>query len=354
MKKIVYFLVFSTLLIACNEKNDAIEQSYYGLLPCADCPGIEYEIKFNKDNTFNESMLYLDRDAKPWAEIGTYTLENDSIIVVDRVDNEGFTHFLLKEDNQLVILDKERKEVEGALADFYILSTEKVENTELMSEPISEYSFQANGNEPFWNIRFGEDDKMYLRGMLGEHTVNYSFPTPEAKEINEHAKSYYVKNNDLEMELLVSPEPCDDTMADYSYTHKVALHLKLADWNEFQDLEGCGEFAGIYQLNNIWKLESINGEKVSENNRKAHLQFNINEGTFYGNGGCNNLNGKVELKDTSLTFSKVATTMMACENLEEESKFITKLDEQTYDILLSKNDLTLKNDENELVFKRLE
>src|SRR5699024_11977787 len=91
----------------------------------------------------------------------------------------------------------------------------------------------------------------------------------EAKELNEHAKSYRIENDELEMELLVSPEPCNDGMSDNSYTHKVNLHLKLAEWDEFQDLKGCGNYEGIYQLNNIWILESINGETISENNRNA-------------------------------------------------------------------------------------
>lgn len=352
MKKLSLSFALAILFVACNDKSDSINLSFYGLLPCADCPGIAYEIHFNDDLTFNESMEYLDREVEPFISDGTYQ-KNDNLLILERDSEGGFTHFMLKEDT-LILLDADGKEIEGELSEYYILTKEKPDISELIDKPISEYSFQANGNEPFWNIRFGLKDKLYLRGMLGENTVSYSFPIPEAKELNEHAKSYRIENDELEMELLIRKEPCDDTMADYSYTHSASLQLKLAAWDVFQDLKGCGEYAGIYQLNNIWKLESINGEKLSENNRNAHLQFDIAEGIFYGNGGCNNISGSVEHTETTITMSRVAATQMACENLEEEYKFISKLDGFTYNIQLSKNDLTLENEENLLVFKRLE
>lgn len=355
MKKLPLFFFFAMLIVACNEKNDAINESFYGILPCADCPGIEYELHLNDDNTFKENQKYLESDVDTFSSDGTYRLENDSIVVLEREVKEGITRLVLRDD-QLIILGADGKEVEGSLAEYYILSKEKPESTieEVDYDDAIEYSFKAIGTEPFWNVRFGLDDIIYIHGIWGEGEVIYKFPMPEAKELNEHAKSYRIENDELEMELLVSPEPCNDGMSDNSYTHKVNLHLKLAEWDEFQDLKGCGNYEGIYQLNNIWILESINGDTISENNRNAHLQFNISEGLFYGNGGCNNINGSIEHTETTISFSKIATTLMACENLDEESKFLAKLEGSTYNIKLSKDDLTLENDHNELVFKRLE
>lgn len=352
MKKLPLFFLFATLLVACADKNEAIDESYYGTIPCADCPAIEYELHLHDDNTFNESMLYLERSADAHKEDGTYTIEKDSIIVLDRGANEGFERFVIR-DNKLVILDIDGQSIVGDLASYYVLSKERPKESS-RNKVTEEYSFKAQGNEPFWNVRFGLDDKIYITGLLSSGEVSYTFPMPEAKELNEHAKSYRIENDELEMDLLVSSELCNDTMADISYTHKVSLQLKLADWDTFQELEGCGNYDGIYQLNNVWMLASINGEEIDKNNRNAHLQFNIENETFYGNGGCNNINGSVKHTETTLTFDRVATTLMACENLEEEAKFLTKLEGSTYDIKLSKNDLTLSNEENELVFKRLD
>lgn len=352
MKKIPLFFLFAMLFVACADKNEAVDESFYGTIPCADCPAIEYELHLHDDNTFNESMLYLERSEDAFKEDGTYRIENDSIIVLDRGGNEGFDRFVLR-NNNLVILDSDGKEIEGDLAAYYVLSKEKQEDIR-MDESTDEYSFKAQGNEPFWNIHFGLDDNIYISGLLGDGIVSYKFPMPEAKELNEHAKSYRLENDDLEMDLLVSPEICDDSMSDISYTHKVSLQLKLAAWNEFQELNGCGNYDGIYQLNNVWMLVSIDGKEIDKNNRNAHLQFDIGEGIFYGNGGCNNINGIVKHTETTLTFDKVITTLMACEDQKDEANFLSKLEGFTYDIQLSKNDLTLSNDENEMVFKRLE
>src|SRR5690625_5904770 len=99
-------------------------------------------------------------------------------------------------------------------------------------------------------------------------------------------------------------------------------------------------------------LHAINGKEISDNNRAAHLQFDISEGVFYGNGGCNNISGSIEHSETTITFSKVAATLMHCENIEDEHKFLSKLEDATYNIQLSRDDLRLSNDENELIFKR--
>lgn len=352
MRNLSLFFLFALLLASCTDKNDAIDDSFYGTIPCADCPGIEYELHLHDDNTFNESSLYLERTEEALTEDGTYSMENDSIIVLDRGHKDSFDRLLIRGE-KLIILDANGKEVEGPLASHYVLSKEKPEAS-MATETPTEYSFKASGNEPFWNIGFGEDNKIYIGGMLGEDQISYNFPMPEAKDLNEHAKSYYLKNDKLEMNLLVSPQSCDDTMADYTFTHKVSMQLKLANWEEFEDFQGCGEYKGIHQLNSIWLLSSINGEEISENNRNAHLQFDVDEGVFFGNGGCNNINGSFEHTETTVTFGTVAATLMECENLKDESKFITKLDGFTYDIQLSRDDLSLSNEENELVFKRLE
>lgn len=352
MRNLTLLFLFALLIASCTDKNDAIDESFYGTIPCADCPGIEYELHLHNDNTFNESSLYLDRTEEAITEDGTYSIENDSIIVLDRGQNDGFDRLLIRGES-LIILNSEGKEIEGVLAPYYILSKEKPEISKA-TEVATEYSFKASGNEPFWNVGFGEDNKIYIAGMLGENQISYSFPMPEAKELNEHAKSYHLKNETLEMDLLVLPQSCADTMADNIFTHKVSLQLKLAQWEEFQDLQGCGEYIGIHQLQSIWLLSSINGEEISENNRNAHLQFDVGEGVFFGNGGCNNINGNFEYTETTITFGTVAATLMTCENQEEESKFITKLEGFTYDIQLSRDDLTLSNSENQLTFKRLE
>src|SRR5690554_5798331 len=117
MKKLPLFFFFAMLIVACNEKNDAINESFYGILPCADCPGIEYELHLNDDNTFKENQKYLESDVDTFSSDGTYRLENDSIVVLEREVKEGITRLVLRDD-QLIILGADGKEVEGSLAEY--------------------------------------------------------------------------------------------------------------------------------------------------------------------------------------------------------------------------------------------
>jgi Heat shock protein len=85
-------------------------------------------------------------------------------------------------------------------------------------------------------------------------------------------------------------------------------------------------------LEKYWKLTSINGEAIPESamGRVAHIIFKSEESRIIGNGGCNTFNGQYELKrGNGLSLSKIASTMMACPDMEIESKFLRTL--ETYD-----------------------
>ena len=52
------------------------EGTYKGVLPAADCPGIETTLILNPDKTFTLHSVYIDRDSS-FDEKGTYTLEGN-------------------------------------------------------------------------------------------------------------------------------------------------------------------------------------------------------------------------------------------------------------------------------------
>jgi len=96
-------------------------------------------------------------------------------------------------------------------------------------------------------------------------------------------------------------------------------------------------------LEKYWKLTSINGEALPANSmgREAHIIFKTENSRIIGNGGCNTLSGHYELKrGNGIVLSKIATTMMACLDMETEGKFLRAL--ETYDkYLIVADTLTL-------------
>lgn len=100
------------------------------------------------------------------------------------------------------------------------------------------------------------------------------------------------------------------------------------------DREGqkiTGELANSYMLAKVdkglvekyWKLTELFGEPVAtpEGGKEAHMILSMDGNRIHGNSGCNTFNGTYELKPGNrITFSKMASTMMMCVNMDTETK----------------------------------
>lgn len=78
-----------------------------------------------------------------------------------------------------------------------------------------------------------------------------------------------------------------------------------------------------------WKLVELNGQPVTtkEGNREAFLILKTENNRVHGNGGCNTFNGSYELMEGNrIKFSKMATTLMACMDVNTEQQFMSVLE----------------------------
>ncbi|PRZ00125.1 copper resistance protein NlpE N-terminal domain-containing protein [Marinilabilia salmonicolor] len=102
-----------------TDKIQGISGVYEGLLPCADCPGIETTLTINPDNSFEISQVYIDRDSVPFISSGKITKgDKDNIWVFKNRYNETFYQF---EDSALIMLNKDQERIQGLLEEHYIL-----------------------------------------------------------------------------------------------------------------------------------------------------------------------------------------------------------------------------------------
>lgn len=76
-----------------------------------------------------------------------------------------------------------------------------------------------------------------------------------------------------------------------------------------------------------WELVELNGKAVDKTTRRDYfINFDSKSGTFKAFVGCNKISGSYFMKSTSkLGFSKVASTRMACENMDVERDFFNNL-----------------------------
>ncbi|MGV3640103.1 MAG: copper resistance protein NlpE [Adhaeribacter sp.] len=94
---------------------------YKGLLPCADCEGIEMEIELKKDNTYVAKSRYRGRpNPNEFSYTGKFTWDaSGSGIRLEGLE-DGPTYFQVGEGH-MTQLDSQGKKISGQHADKYIL-----------------------------------------------------------------------------------------------------------------------------------------------------------------------------------------------------------------------------------------
>lgn len=142
-KKLFMFVCSCALLTACsnsekkNGEADAAsvevadmhnaeisldyEGTYKGVFPAADCPGIETTLTLNADKTFALHQVYIDQKDGTFDEKGTYTVEGDLLTL--QVEGGEISYYKV-EENRLRLLDADKNEITGELAENYILNKE--------------------------------------------------------------------------------------------------------------------------------------------------------------------------------------------------------------------------------------
>ncbi len=80
-------------------------------------------------------------------------------------------------------------------------------------------------------------------------------------------------------------------------------------------MASCG---GSIDLNGKWEITTLNGEQVKAVETTPFIEFNTAEGKVHGHTSCNIMNGSYTQDGKKLTFSKMATTMMAGPDMELE------------------------------------
>lgn len=130
-------LVLLTIISACNSnpkpaenleaKPDNSQTSldwpgvYRGILPCADCEGIETEITLNADLTYVISSIYLGKNNEAFKETGKFNWdETGAKITLENAASKATNQYLVGE-NILFKLDADGNRIEGELKEKYQL-----------------------------------------------------------------------------------------------------------------------------------------------------------------------------------------------------------------------------------------
>lgn len=102
--------------------------TYTGVVPCADCEGIQMAVTIHQDHTYQISETYLGKDPSPFTSEGTFEWDQtgQKIILSDTNRHPYFVG-----ENTLTLLDSEGNKIVGDLEALYIL---KKANPSLIGE----------------------------------------------------------------------------------------------------------------------------------------------------------------------------------------------------------------------------
>ncbi|PKM18338.1 MAG: copper resistance protein NlpE [Gammaproteobacteria bacterium HGW-Gammaproteobacteria-15] len=92
--------------------------TYQGMLPCADCEGINTKVTLNTDGSYQLERVYVGKSAQVFTEQGVFNWSDIGSTVL--LEAEQPVQFFVAE-NQLFMLDKQGKRIEGDLAARYRL-----------------------------------------------------------------------------------------------------------------------------------------------------------------------------------------------------------------------------------------
>ncbi len=110
---------------------------YKGVLPCADCEGIETTLVLNSDKTYQLTQLYQGKETTGETLSGTFEWDKSGNIVM-LSDIIGASNRYFVGENTLTYLDMDGNKITGALADFYVLHKVEGPDTDFQAKSLTD------------------------------------------------------------------------------------------------------------------------------------------------------------------------------------------------------------------------
>ena len=380
MKKI---LILSTIIfliiIGCSSAPEFVPDPknvtfltngiWLGMLPCADCEGIDYQINLKNDYTFKQKSVYKGKSEEIFIDEGRWGFVSDSVIAVS--GNEDYKMFLIQQDH-LVMLDQDGNKIESSFEERYHLSKDDGTVKEIMPvKPVEEVvemnlnyyqekflsgvDFIARGNEPNWTLEIDLEKSMSFAAM---YDIKVNTPAVEGiKAQDSDVTLYTAKTDSGELVITVIKDKCQDNMSGENFPYKVRVEAKSPADSTYKTFEGCGRFLYDIRLYDIYVMEEMTGFNLKKEKLMKGMptfEFNLTDMRFGGHAGCNQINGGISVVGNKITFGNLVGTLMSCPNMKIEKAVITALNDKTVTYSIDKMKLTLVSGKTKMVLQKVD
>lgn len=292
---ILFFSACSTE--EADERHVIIEDfpaSYSGTLPCADCPGIDYRLNLFADKSYYLQMHYQDSgENSTFYQLGQWQQNSDQLRLLS--DDPQQTAFQIEKDGNIRLMDQE-----------YVLI-----NSPLNYELQRDNDFYA----VYPNMQFhGMYNYMADSGVFTECLTGQRWVVAQEAD-NAALELLYLEYIEAPNQpILIEATGYLESRAN-SDTGILQPTLIVTKADDIWPGETCGQL-GFNEslLNTYWKLTRLNDEPVEvyQDQREPSLVLAIEENRLSGSDGCNQIMGTYQLREDKLKFSRIASTMMAC------------------------------------------
>ncbi|MDX5438170.1 MAG: META domain-containing protein, partial [Pontibacter sp.] len=210
--------------------------------------------------------------------------------------------------------------------------------------------FVAMGSEPSWSLEFDLEKTLSFTAMGAQQTT-VTMPVPEPVMLQSPDGVVYSANTEAgQLRVEMRKISCTDQMAGNRFPYSVSV---TANGRTF---EGCGMYLYDQKLSGKWVLQELNGKTINADALPRGIPTLViypEQGKVHGSGGCNRINGAIEIKGDKITFNQMAVTRMACPNMLVEDEFLRLLSGNKLLYQVQNGQLMLQMDgRTVMVFKR--
>lgn len=386
MNKIILLSAFMFLIIiGCSSAPETIPDTkqttfltngiWLGMLPCADCDGIDYQLNLKNDYTFKQKSAYKGKSEELFIDEGNWSFVSDSIISIDGSDDRKL---FLVTDKDLVLLDQDGSRIESTFEEKYHLhkdpstinETNEVEEVKALipvketvemnsqhyqEKFVSGIDFIARGNEPNWTLEIDLEKSMSFATM---DDIKVNTPAVEGiKAQDSDVTLYRAKTDSGELVITVIRDNCEDNMSGEKFSYKVRVEAKKSADVSYKTFEGCGKFLYDMRLYDIYVMEEMTGFNLKKEKLMKGMptfEFNLTDMRFGGHAGCNSLSGSINVVGNKITFGSLMGTLMSCPNMKIEKAVVEALNQKTVTYNIDKMKLTLISGKTKMVLKKVD
>jgi copper homeostasis protein (lipoprotein) len=277
--------------------------TFTGVLPCADCAGIEHHLDLMPDGSYVLRMRYLGTDREgTFDDIGTWALSSDGITLALKGGREAPEFFSIEDAGTLRKLDIMGRPIESAL-DYDLRRAEAFEPIEPRLAMGGMFRYMADAAD-FRECTTGRSLPVAMEGAYIELERAY---TALPKEGPPPVPVMALVEGRIAMRPpMEGPGPVPTLVVD--------RFLRLVPG------EACPpRYRTVPLADTTWALVALGEEAVfpPEGRPAAQLLLQSADGRAAGSNGCNRFMAGYTVEDDRIQFSPAATTRMACPGTDE-------------------------------------